>query len=357
MSPLADRLRTCIQANGPMPLADYMQAALQDPEHGYYITRDPLGADFTTAPEISQMFGELLGLALAQTWIDQGRPAPFVLAELGPGRGTLMADMLRATQAVSGFHTAAQIVLVETSDTLRAQQAQNVPGAVWVASIDDLPAGPLFLVANEFFDALPVHQFQRQGQAWREKLVGVHQDRFVFGWSEPIRQKALAARLADTADGAIVELCPAAEQIAAGIAARIADHGGAAIWIDYGDWQSLGDTVQALKAGLPVDPLQDTGNADITAHVDFAALSRAAATAAQVSPLVTQGVFLERLGITARAQALAKTMDANALDALIAAHRRLTHPDEMGHLFKVIGVVPTGQSMVPGLETAHYQNG
>ncbi|MBS1301271.1 SAM-dependent methyltransferase [Loktanella sp. SALINAS62] len=349
---LADRLRTRIAMDGPMTLADYMTACLLDPADGYYATRDPLGAagDFITAPEISQMFGELLGLALAQAWLDQGSPAPFTLAEPGPGRGTLMADILRATARVPGFHAAAQVHLIEASPTLRAVQAQAVPGAVWHDTLATLPDQPLFLVANEFFDALPIRQFQRDGDGWRERVVGLSGDALALGLTDPAPLTRLAHRLDDTRDGDIVELSSAATDAVAIIGARIAAHGGAAIIVDYGDWTSLGDTFQAVQAHQPVDPFATPGQADLTAHVDFAALAHAAAPARH-SRLTPQGVFLERLGIAQRAQALAAGMDDAARARHISAHRRLTHPDEMGDLFKVLGLFADGAAPPPGLMT------
>ncbi|CUH74891.1 class I SAM-dependent methyltransferase [Tropicibacter naphthalenivorans] len=351
MTQLADLIRAQISATGPIPLAEYMTLCLSHPQHGYYITRDPLGAagDFTTAPEISQMFGELIGLALAQTWLDQGAPVPFTLAELGPGRGTLMADILRATARVPGFADAAQVHLVETSPALRAEQAQRVPHATWHDRVETLPEQPLFLIANEFFDALPIRQFQRDGDEWRERMVGVQDGKLVMGLSAPAPQAALTHRLSDTQNGDLVETCAPAQAITASIAARIAQHGGAAIVIDYGDWRSLGDTFQALEAHAPVDPLAHPGHADLTAHVDFEALAQAASPARH-SKLTPQGVFLERLGITPRAQALAAHLHGAALNSHIAAHRRLTHPAEMGSLFKTLALFPEGQQPPPGFK-------
>ncbi len=337
---------------GPISLADYMADCLLHPVHGYYTTRDPLGraGDFVTAPEISQMFGELLGLALAQAWQDQGAPAPFALAELGPGRGTLMADVLRATRRVPGFARAARLHLVETSPVLRAAQATRLAGAVWHDTVATLPEMPLFLIANEFFDALPIRQFVRDGAHWREQVVGLVDDTLAFGRTAPIGVNALANRLADTRDGNVVEYCPALPAIIAQIASRIASHGGAAIIVDYGDWESLGDTLQALQGGAPADPLAAPGAADLTAHVDFAAIARAA-TSLRHSRLTPQGVFLERLGITQRAQTLASGLAAEARASHVAAHRRLTHPAEMGQLFKVIGLTPLTAAPLPGLDT------
>ncbi|KUF09415.1 class I SAM-dependent methyltransferase [Pseudoponticoccus marisrubri] len=353
MTPLASILTRQIAASGPMPLSDYMAACLMHPDHGYYSTRDPLGAagDFTTAPEISQMYGELTGLALAQAWLDQGAPAPVTLAELGPGRGTLMADALRATRGVPGFHDALELHLVETSPTLRAAQAERLGGLdpTWHDSVATLPEAPLLLVANEFFDALPIRQFQRSGAAWRERVVGLEEGRLVLGLADPAAQAALAHRLEDTEEGDIVETCAPAAAIMAEIGRRIAAHGGAALITDYGDWRSLGDTLQALSGHAPADPFAAPGQADLTAHVDFEALAGAAAPARH-SRITPQGVFLERLGITARAQALARGLTGAALDAHIAAHRRLTHPSEMGSLFKTLALYPERGSPPPGLE-------
>lgn len=351
MTKLHDLIAARIAATGPITLADYMADALMHPTHGYYATRDPLGAagDFTTAPEISQMFGELIGLSLAQAWIDQGQPSSFALTELGPGRGTLMADILRATSKVAGFATAAQVHLVETSSKLRDEQASRLPDAIWHDDVSTLPDLPLFLVANEFFDALPIRQFQRDQNGWREVQVGHQSNALVCGLSAATHMALLKHRLSDTETGDIVEHCPALPTITQTIAQRIATYGGAALILDYGDWRSLGDTLQALKDHAPTNPFADVGEADITAHVDFEAIANAAAPA-KYTRLSTQGVFLERLGITQRAQNLAKNLSGDALDSHIAAHRRLTHPTEMGSLFKVLGLYPDGAPPPAGLE-------
>ncbi|WP_050930451.1 class I SAM-dependent methyltransferase [Aestuariivita boseongensis] len=349
---LRDLLAARIAAQGPITVAEYMAECLMHPRFGYYATRDPLGAqgDFITAPEISQMFGELIGLSLAQAWMDQGQPSPFTLAEAGPGRGTLMADALRATRAVPGFHAAAQVVLIEASPTLRDVQSQTLASHApkWIDHVDALPQQPLFFIANEFFDALPIRQFQRDGEHWRERQIGLDDGRLRFGLGPAQPQPALDHRHEDTADGDLVEDCPSAAPIIDAIGRRIADHGGAGLIIDYGDWRSLGDTLQAVKGHEPSDPLVDPGEADLTAHVDFEALAQAAPC--RYSRLTPQGVFLERLGITQRAQALAKGLTGDPLDQLIAAHRRLTHPDEMGQLFKVLGLYPEGHQPPPGLD-------
>ncbi|SFL12774.1 class I SAM-dependent methyltransferase [Shimia haliotis] len=348
MSALTQHLLARIEAHGPMTVADFMTEALLHPTLGYYTTRDPLGAagDFTTAPEISQMFGELIGLALAQAWLDQGAPAPFTLAELGPGRGTLMADILRATQQVPGFHAAAQVHLVEASPTLRAKQKDTVGAATWHNSVNDLPEQPLFLVANEFFDALPIRQFQRGSEGWFERLITARDGALAFALGPELPQPQLQHRLADTTIGQIVETCAPAHSVADIIGTRIQTHGGAALLVDYGDWTSLGDTLQALQNHAPVDPLASPGEADLTAHVDFEAIAQAAPCAH--SRLTPQGVFLERLGITQRAQMLAKRLRGEALENHIIAHRRLTHPQEMGNLFKVLALFAQDSPPPPG---------
>ena len=355
MTPLAARLVRRIAAEGPITVADYMAACLLDPEHGYYATCEPFGVagDFVTAPEISQMFGELIGLCLAQAWMAQGAPGRIVLAELGPGRGTLMADLLRAAAAVPGFAAAARLHLVEASARLRALQARRLAehAPVWHDSLDGLPEGPLFLVANEFFDALPIRQFQRSGAAWAERMVGVRDGRLAFGLSPPAPLAGLADRLEDTAEGDLVETCPAAPGLAAEIGARIAAQGGAALIVDYGGWRSRGDTLQALHAGAFDDPLAHPGEADLTAHVDFEPLAEAVRAAGAVPAGPTpQGVFLERLGIAQRTARLADKLAGPALNAHMAGHRRLTHPEEMGRLFQVLGVSPPATPPLAGFD-------
>ena len=353
MTALFDYIADQIRNNGPMRIDEYMALCLLHPTHGYYTTRDPLGraGDFITAPEISQMFGEIIGVCLAQTWIDQGAPSRFTLAELGPGRGSLMADILRATARVPGFTEAADIALVEASPPLRDIQRDTLKdhAPVWHDSAETLPDQPLYLVANEFFDALPIRQFVRNGTGWRERHVGLQDGALHFGLGPALPQPALADRLEDTQDGDLIEDCTQLAPFLAPVATRIATHGGAALIIDYGDWRSQGDTLQALRDHATSDPLTDPGQSDLTAHVDFEKIAQAAAPALH-SRVTPQGVFLERLGITQRAQNLAKTLGGAALESHVAAHRRLTHPSEMGNLFKVIGLYPPQQTPPPGLE-------
>jgi SAM-dependent MidA family methyltransferase len=357
MTALADILRKQIKTTGPLTLAQYMSACLLHPEHGYYTTQDALGVDgdFTTAPEISQIFGEVIGLCIAQAWMDQGSPDAFALVELGPGRGTLIADILRATLKVPGFHAAAQLHLVEASERMRGLQAAALPSQepAWHNSVETLPGDlPVFMIANEFFDALPIRQFQRDTKGWSEIVVGLSEDGTLErGLSDPAPIGALDHRLDDTTPGALVETCAHGTAVIDAIARRIANRGGMALIIDYGGWRSDGDTFQAVRAHKSVDPFADPGRADLTAHVDFEALALAAtAVGCDVSQLTDQGVFLERLGITPRAQGLARGMRGPDLEAHVAAHRRLTHPDEMGSLFKVLGLYPGTDSPPPGLD-------
>ncbi len=353
MTGLANVLARRIEATGPITIADYVTDCLLHPEHGYYTTRAPFGAagDFITAPEISQMFGEVIGLCLAQAWLDQGAPSRFTLAELGPGRGTLMADLLRATKAVPGFHQAARIHLVEASPALRDVQKDRLGGSevTWHDTTADLPDAPLFLLANEFFDALPIRQFVRDDAGWRERQVGLQDGRLCFGLTAAAPLRMLAHRLEDTKPGDLIEHCAQSAPIINELSRRIATHGGVALILDYGDWRSLGDTLQAVAQHQTTDPLDAPGMADLTAHVDFEALATAA-TEVSYSRLTTQGVFLERLGITQRAQVLATKLGGSARAAHIAAHRRLTHPEEMGSLFKVLGLSPNDAPPPPGLE-------
>jgi SAM-dependent MidA family methyltransferase len=349
MTPLAALLIERIREGGPITVADYMAECLLHPVHGYYTTRDPFGVagDFTTAPEISQMFGELVGLALAQAWLDQGAPAPFTLAELGPGRGTLMADILRATHGVPGFHAAAEVTLVEASPVLRQTQQRTISrghdlGLRWIEAAGDLPEQPLFLVANEFFDALPIHRFQFVNGGWRERLVGVKNGMLAFGLAK-IPYTPGTPAFQQTEEGMVVEEGRIARFVMGQVHHRLHHHGGLALVIDYGDWRSRGDTLQALRAHAFDDPLAHPGEADLTAHVDFEALA-----GAEHHHYTTQGEFLTRLGIDARAKRLAGGLSAAALESHLAALHRLTDPTEMGSLFKVLALTRAGAPQPPG---------
>lgn len=356
-TPLGELLLARVSVMGPMTVAEYMHECLLHPDHGYYTGETVFGAagDFTTAPEISQMFGELVGLALAQAWMDQGAPARAVLLEMGPGRGTLMADILRVLDRVPGAQAALRPHLLEASPRLRRRQAEALAGhdPVWIDRLADLPDAPVFAVANEFFDALPIRQFQRAGDAWSERMLIARDGALAFGQAPPTPFATLADRLADTRDGDLVEISQGAPAIMTDLSGRIVARGGAALVIDYGDWRSRGDTLQAVKAHEFDDVLAHPGQADLTAHVDFEPLARAAqAAGATVTALTPQGDWLTRLGLAQRAEALARALRGDALASHLAAARRLTDPQDMGHLFKVLGLHAPGTPPLPGLGDA-----
>ncbi len=345
MTPLEIEIRALIADEGPIPVSRYMALCLGHPRYGYYITRDPLGAkgDFTTAPEISQMFGELLGLWAVATWQQMGSPDRIHLVELGPGRGTLMADALRAGRVLPAFGEAAQVHLVETSPALRARQAAALPGITpsWHDCLEDVPDGPAIIIANEFFDALPISQFVRGAQGWHERRVGLGADgKLVFGLDprpSPMGE-ALSRRFPDAPEAAVLEHLESGAEEA--LAARLAAQGGAALVIDYGPKASgLGDSFQAVRDHRFADPLEAPGEADLTAHVDFAAFARRARAAGAIAygPL-TQGDFLLRLGLVQRAERLQQNTNASQRKAITAALSRLagSGTDEMGALFKVL---------------------
>lgn len=356
-TPLKDKLTLRIQANGPITVADYMTACLGDPEAGYYITRDPFGekGDFITAPEISQMFGELIGAFCLQAFEALGRPESFHLVELGPGRGTLMADLLRTATLRPAFPQAAKLSLVETSPKLRTVQSETLKQAPLTPTFRDrfadVPEGPLILVANEFFDALPIHQFVKTAQGWRERMVGLSENgELTFGIGTALLPDAdLPATAQNAPEGAIVETQPAANAIAEEIGARLAEFGGAALIIDYGYLQSAaGDTLQALYKHAYDDVLAHPGEADLTAHVNFEALARAARTggATPLAPL-EQGEFLLRLGLLERAGRLGAGKSHEVQEAIRDAVERLAAPDKMGRLFKVLALSGDGRALMP----------
>jgi SAM-dependent MidA family methyltransferase len=347
-SPLDLLIRKQIAATGPMPVARYMELCLTHPEHGYYRTRDPLGrdGDFITAPEVSQMFGELIGLWAASVWHAMGMPAQVHLIELGPGRGTMMTDALRAIRIVPAFDEAIRVHLVETSPALRRKQSDKLADRAdvqWHDSLDDIPEGPSIILANEFFDALPVHQAVKKDSGWHERVVGLEGDALVYGEAkDPIPRFAmlLPPQVREAPPGAIFEWRPDAPVMA--LARRVRDHGGAALIIDYGHLRSdAGDTFQAVARHSFTNPLRRAGLADITAHVDFQALARAAEdVGARVHGPVEQGVFLKALGIETRALTLMKNASPDESLAIDAALKRLTGggTEGMGSLFKVVGI-------------------
>jgi NADH dehydrogenase [ubiquinone] 1 alpha subcomplex assembly factor 7 len=331
---LKARLIAEIAASGPIDVATFMLRCLHDPLDGYYAARPALGerGDFITAPLVSQMFGELVGLWLVETWRGMGSPGRVILAEAGPGDGTLMSDVLRAGRVDPGFLSAAKLWLIETSAPLRRRQAEALAGAAprWAAALAELPAdAPLLLVGNEFLDCLPARQFQRTAGGWAERVIGLDDaGGLAFGL------RPAPVRLGDAPVGAIVERSAAQEAFATELAGRLAAQGGAALLIDYGRAANgCGDTLQALAGHRKVDPLGAPGEADLTQHADFPAVLAAARAAGAEAELLTQGAFLRRLGVEARAAALSRARPDRA-DIIARQLERLIGADQMGDLFK-----------------------
>ncbi|NMM43255.1 class I SAM-dependent methyltransferase [Rhodospirillaceae bacterium KN72] len=364
MTPLEAHLRRRIAVEGPIPLDTYMGEALGNPAHGYYMTRDPFGraGDFTTAPEISQMFGELIGLWFAEIWRQMGQPNRFHLVEFGPGRGTLSADLLRAAKRLPGFLDACSLHLVETSPVLREAQRKTLSSSgvtpEWHGDIAELPDdAPLLIVANEFFDALPIRQMQRVEGGWRERLVGIdpNSDALAItlaGGTGPLEALIHPSKRDSAKVGKVVELAPIAWRIAGDLGARLAAQGGAALIIDYGyAGPATGDTLQAVKAHEPCGIFETPGDADLTVHVDFTALAHAATQAGcRAAPLLTQGEFLHRLGIDIRTQTLIQAAPEPMRDGILAARSRLIGEEAMGTLFKVLGLAAPEMPVLPGME-------
>jgi NADH dehydrogenase [ubiquinone] 1 alpha subcomplex assembly factor 7 len=335
---LAGEIAALIGADGPIPIEQYMALA----NAHYYATRDAIGAagDFITAPEVSQMFGEIVGLAFADGWQRAGSPDA-VLVELGPGRGTLATDMLRAMR-VAGL--APPLHFVETSPLLRERQRAQQPDAVWHDTIATLPEdAPLLVVANEFFDALPIRQLVNTLSGWRERLVAIGVDGFEATPGDVPRDREVPSHLRHVDPGGIIESCPAARRLIGALARRLHDQGGMMLVIDYGHVGGAhGDTLQAVHAHAYADPFARPGASDLTAHVDFAALAGSARHAGgHVSGPVEQGEWLVSLGLAGRAATLSRGSPGRA-EEIGAAYRRLTHPDEMGALFKVMAVSAPG---------------
>jgi SAM-dependent MidA family methyltransferase len=332
---LLDRLTALITETGPISVAQYMTACLHDPEDGYYATRPALGAagDFITAPLVSQMFGELIGVWAIAAWETQGRPTPFRLVEMGPGDGALMTDLLRAVRMAPEFLRAADIWLVEVSEPLKAWQVERLGGAVrWAASLDEVPGGaPLLLIANELLDCLPARQFVRTATGWAEQVVGLDQDgRLAFG----LAATPAAGLLPDAPRGAVYEQSAAQASLGAALGRRVSVDGGAALLIDYGRAKpGFGDTLQALRRHKKVDPLDDPGGADLTVHADFPAVLAAAWSQGAETAILSQAAFLANLGIGARAEALLRARPDRSA-ALGRQLHRLIGADEMGDLFK-----------------------
>jgi len=367
-SPLQSEIKKLIKSSGPMPVWRYMELCLTHPAHGYYVSRDPLGreGDFTTAPEVSQMFGELLGLWAASVWKAIGSPPMLRLVELGPGRGTMMADALRALRVLPPLYQSLSIHLVEINLVLREKQRATLSGVrnlSWHDSIDDVPEGPAVILANEYFDVLPIHQVVKRDTGWHERVVQLDDSgRLAFAAAaEPTpRFEVLLPPLVRAAPvGAVFEWRPDAEIMK--IATRVREQDGAALIVDYGHLRSdAGDTFQAIARHSFADPLKNPGQADVTAHVDFQALVRAAeGLGARVHGPVTQGDFLRRLGIETRALTLqAKTTPEVSAD-IAAALKRLTDSGRggMGSMFKVLAVTEPHLTSVAGLNDEQVASG
>lgn len=343
MPPLEPVLAELIAAEGPLRIDRYMALCLGHPQHGYYITRDPLGekGDFITAPEVSQVFGELAGVWAVGAWAAMGQPEAFSLVELGPGRGTLMADVLRTVRkAAPGFAAAASLHLVETSPVLRESQRQAVgEGATWHDRLEDVPEGPMILIANEFFDAIPIRQFERRDGVWRERVVGLEDGRLAIG---------LGGIVPGTMgkDGDILEFAPAREEIARHIGTRLAAHQGAALIIDYGHLHTApGDTLQAMRGHRFVPVTEAPGEADLTSHVDFEKLARAITEGGGAAhPGLTQREFLLAMGLAQRIAQLAGKADEPTRAILARQMARLADEAEMGNLFKVLAATSPGMT-------------
>lgn len=348
-----------VLGSGPLGMDQLMQAALYHPRHGYYTTRSPLGAagDFITAPEVSQMFGELIGLWLAARWQELGAPASVQLVELGPGRGTLMADTVRAARVLPAFRAAIQVHLVELNPHLREAQARALDSAgvpvTWHDSLDAVPAGPTLLVANEFLDCLPVRQFVWQGGHWREKVVGVRGGRLAAGLGPPAPLPDPGGRLAavQLPEGAVIEVMPGLDAFVSQLAVRAGTAPLSALVIDYGSSRSgPGDSVQALWRHTKVGPLDRLGEADLTAHVDFERLLQLGQAAGlQPAGPVIQGAFLMALGLEARASTLIRANPSCTSDVMSAVER-LAGEAYMGALFKVACLSSPGLAPPPGID-------
>ena len=361
--PLETEIRRRIAAAGPMPVNEYMTLCLTDGEHGYYTTRDPLGArgDFITAPEVSQMFGEMIGLWMAAVWKQMGSPENLRIIELGPGRGTMMKDALRAAKVMPDFREAVVMHLVEISPALEAQQERTLEHLAmpmyWHPALNDVPKGPAIIVANEFFDALPVHQAVKAEFGWHERRVEIDPSgNLAFATAaEPLPHfdRLLPPALRNAPPGSIFEW--RADNVAMELGRRLARDGGAALVIDYGHAESAaGDTLQAVGQHAFADPLTAPGNIDLTAHVDFQALARAveAMGASGFGPL-TQAEFLRRLGIETRAASLKAKAAETARADIDAALARLIGEDRagMGALFKVAAFANPALGVPPGFES------
>ena len=352
MMPLETHIKQLIAQTGPISMAEFIQIALSHPQYGYYKSREPFGVrgDFTTSPEISQMFGELIGAWSADIWQKMGSPANMEIVEIGPGRGTLMGDFLRATAMVTGFHDSISIAMVETSNRLTGVQHSNIqhlhPRIKWYNAINELPQRPLIIVANELFDALPVHQYVKQNGAWFEKMLGLGtENELMFA----LEKRPAPSHSNEAHEGAVMEICPAATALIVEMSRRIKQYQGAALIIDYGYiYPQYKDTITAIGHHKHCNLLDDIGMVDISSHVDFGRLAHhAKANGMKIHGPVFQGDFLKKLGIDFRTENLCKNASATQKKDIQTARERLTgnNNGQMGELFKVLAI--TCENIMP----------
>jgi len=347
---LEDKIKNILKEKGHMTTDEYMSVCLYDDEFGYYRVHDPIGrdGDFITSPEISQTFGEMIGAWLAATWSSVDSPKEKILVELGPGRGTLMKDILRATKNVDGFHDGLEVHLVEVNEKLRDRQRNVLEHEkveiFWHDSVDDLPAKPIFLVANEFFDALPIVQFTKMKKGWRENIIRLDEEgNLEFGILEKKTKpcKLVPEEFDDAKVGDFYEMSPYSIEVIEKISEHIKKHDGAALIIDYGYFKNeLADTFQSVKAHKYHNPLKTPGEADLTAHVNFPNLQKVAIKkGVNAYANVTQGELLVSLGIGIRAKAIMEKLNGRDKDVFGDAIKKLISVDEMGSLFKCMAIM------------------
>jgi SAM-dependent MidA family methyltransferase len=357
MTKLKERIFRQIEIGGPISISDYMALCLFDPEQGYYTTREPFGVkgDFTTAPEISQIFGELVAVWLYSAWSESGAPMPATIAEIGPGRGTMMADMLRTLNQIDpAFCARADFVMIEASPRLAEHQKQtlrNAPASPkWLNSVGDLKARPLYIIGNELFDAIPFRQFVKTESGWRERCIGVSEIgalMFTAGSAIP-DPRLLPKGNEDAPAGSIAEISPQRFALMEEIGALISKHGGAGLFFDYGYVEpALGDSFQAMRAHKFVDALDNPGTADLTSHVDFSALANAAVNASLKSAVCSQGEFLLKMGLLERAGSLGADSSTKTQEKISASVERIAGDKGMGKLFKAFSVAPISLSVPP----------
>lgn len=358
-NPLEDIIKNKIRTQGAITIADYMELCLGHPQYGYYMTRDPFGAkgDFVTAPEVSQMFGEMIGLWLADLWMKMGSPSEFILLECGPGRGTLMEDILRTTKGLAGFHQAKKLYLMEMSPTLKAIQKQklDIYDPTWIDDLNALPASiPVFLVANEFLDALPIHQLVKTGQEWTERRIELKDDAFHFVY-KPVDKKlksCVPKKIWEAQTDGVFEASPILNQYIKSVDILLKKQNGVTLFVDYGHPETaMGDTLQTMCSHRFVNIFDTPGHSDITAHVDFENIAMQAwADELIVHGPTTQRSFLTGLGIDVRAQRLMASANDAQKDALRSGLNRLIDTEQMGNLFKVMALCPDPNLKLEGFD-------